>query len=65
MEFGLSRDALKITIDVFGFKLVLNYSDWSGKDLVVNLIKLKLFNVNCSKLNIGIDYLKYHLIKHL
>jgi hypothetical protein len=31
MEFGLSRDALKITKDVFGFKLVLNYSDWSGE----------------------------------
>jgi PKD repeat protein len=31
MEFGLSRDALKITKDVFGFKLVLNYSDWSAE----------------------------------
>jgi PKD domain len=31
MEFGLSRDALKITKDVFGFQLVLNYSDWSGE----------------------------------
>ena len=31
MEFGLSRDALKINKDVFGFKLVLNYSDWSAE----------------------------------
>jgi hypothetical protein len=31
MEFALSRDALKITKDVFGFQLVLNYSDWSGE----------------------------------
>jgi PKD repeat protein len=31
MEFGLSRDALKISKDVFGFKLVLNYSDWSAE----------------------------------
>ena len=31
MEFGLSRDALKITKDVFGFKLVLNYSDLSAE----------------------------------
>ena len=31
MEFGLSRDALKISKDVFSFKLVLNYSDWSAE----------------------------------
>lgn len=31
MEFGLSRDALKISKDVFDFQLVLNYSDWSGE----------------------------------
>jgi PKD domain len=31
MEFALSRDALKINKDVFGFQLVLNYSDWSGE----------------------------------
>jgi len=31
MEFGLSCDAMKITKDVFGFKLVLNYSDWSAE----------------------------------
>ena len=31
MEFGLSRDVLKISKDVFGFKLVLNYSDWSAE----------------------------------
>jgi hypothetical protein len=31
MEFGLSRDALKISKDVFNFQLVLNYSDWSGE----------------------------------
>jgi PKD domain len=31
MEFGLSRDALGITKDVFAFQLVLNYSDWSGE----------------------------------
>jgi len=31
MEFGLSRDALKINKDVFSFKLVLNYSDWSAE----------------------------------
>ena len=31
MEFGLSRDALKITKDVFNFQLVLNYSDWSAE----------------------------------
>ena len=31
MEFGLSRDALKISKDVFNFKLVLNYSDWSAE----------------------------------
>ncbi len=31
MEFGLSRDALKITKDVFSFQLTLNYSDWSGE----------------------------------
>lgn len=31
MEFGLSRDALKINKDVFSFMLVLNYSDWSAE----------------------------------
>jgi hypothetical protein len=31
IEFGLSRDALKISEDVFSFKLVLNYSDWSAE----------------------------------
>lgn len=31
MEFGLSRDALKISKDVFNFMLVLNYSDWSAE----------------------------------
>lgn len=31
MEFGLSRDALNISKDVFNFKLVLNYSDWSAE----------------------------------
>mgnify|MGYP001791925138 CR=1 FL=1 len=31
MEFGLSRDALNISKDAFGFKLVLNYSDWSAE----------------------------------
>ncbi len=31
MEFGLSRDVLKITKDVFSFQLTLNYSDWSGE----------------------------------
>jgi len=31
MEFALSRDVLKINKDVFGFQLVLNYSDWSGE----------------------------------
>ncbi len=31
MEFGLSRDALKISKDVFAFQLTLNYSDWSGE----------------------------------
>ncbi len=31
MEFGLSRDALKINKDVFAFQLVLNYSDWSAE----------------------------------
>jgi PKD repeat protein len=31
MEFGLSRDALKISKDVFSFQLVLNYSDWSAE----------------------------------
>jgi len=31
MEFGLSRDVLKITKDVFGFQLTLNYSDWSAE----------------------------------
>jgi hypothetical protein len=31
MEFGLSRDAFKISKDVFNFQLTLNYSDWSGE----------------------------------
>ncbi len=31
MEFGLSRDALKISKDVFSFQLILNYSDWSAE----------------------------------
>lgn len=31
MEFGLSRDALNISKDVFSFQLVLNYSDWSAE----------------------------------
>ena len=31
MEFGLSRDALNISKDVFNFQLVLNYSDWSAE----------------------------------
>lgn len=31
MEFGLSRDILKISKDVFSFQLVLNYSDWSAE----------------------------------
>jgi PKD repeat protein len=31
MEFGLSRDALQISKDVFSFQLVLNYSDWSAE----------------------------------
>jgi hypothetical protein len=31
MEFGLSREKLKITKDAFGFTLILNYSDWSGE----------------------------------
>jgi len=31
MEFALSREALKINKDVFGFTLIINYSDWSGE----------------------------------
>jgi PKD repeat protein len=31
MEFALSREKFKITKDVFGFQLTLNYSDWSGE----------------------------------
>lgn len=31
MEFGLSRDALNISKDVFNFQLTLNYSDWSAE----------------------------------
>jgi hypothetical protein len=31
MEFGLSREKLKITKDAFGFTLILNYSDWSAE----------------------------------
>jgi|WetSurMetagenome_2_1015567.scaffolds.fasta_scaffold01002_5 hypothetical protein len=31
MEFGLSRDVLKISKDVFNFQLTLNFSDWSGE----------------------------------
>jgi hypothetical protein len=31
MEFALSREKFKITRDVFGFALTLNYSDWSGE----------------------------------
>jgi hypothetical protein len=31
MEFALSREKFKITKDVFGFALTLNYSDWSGE----------------------------------
>lgn len=31
LEFGLSRDALNISKDVFNFQLVLNYSDWSAE----------------------------------
>jgi hypothetical protein len=30
-EFALSREALKINKDAFGFTLILNYSDWSGE----------------------------------
>jgi hypothetical protein len=30
-EFALSREDLKINKDVFGFSLVLNYSDWSAE----------------------------------
>lgn len=31
LEFALSREALKINKDAFGFTLILNYSDWSGE----------------------------------
>lgn len=31
MEFAISREKFKIMKDAFGFKLVLNFSDWSGE----------------------------------
>jgi hypothetical protein len=31
MEFAISREAFDISSDAFAFKLVINYSDWSGE----------------------------------